>query len=519
MSNSPDTNSPDTNYPDYFSDTDIPGSGTEETKSESPPPTVPSTTQESSFKENLNNDKDRRISELEDKLNLMMKLMLKKNETGSKQDDKVEEEPTTMSDIIGVSDFRANNRNDAQIEQAGTSSVSAKDRGTLSVSEKTKLFKDATRGISPDKFKPLIDLSGLDSLLTMDNIVGFNSLNDDLQKFLLQYGLTNVFYILKFDYFGELKNPATYGHAAINYLDNPQAATLKDVIKTSDYLLKRGSVYHVENLRWTYEAIMNSCNQDLRTILKSKMEKYEKTHRTGPILYAHLLEQLTSSSPDAVRKVTQNIVDLTMDKFIGESIPMACKTIRACYKWLDVVHKMPADPETIVLNILATCTVPEFLRYLESLKTHAELNDTSGTTLTVQYLLTKAEDKYRDLVLTSKWDISGTGATFYQSPSSTNNENSARKILFAPPKDGESEVKNISGQDYKFCTKCRRWNKGSRAHTTSEHIVGRRRDADNRSTGEETTRSERSENSNDGRTRHPNAQSHHFQRVSFLGGI
>jgi D-alanyl-lipoteichoic acid acyltransferase DltB (MBOAT superfamily) len=93
------------------------------------------------------------------------------------------------------------------------------------------------------------------------------------------------------------------------------------------------------------------------------MEKYEKTRHTGPVLCAHLLEQITSSSAGAVLKVTQNLVNLTMDKFAGESIPMACKSIRACFKWLDMVHKMPADPESIVLNILETCTVPEYLRY------------------------------------------------------------------------------------------------------------------------------------------------------------
>jgi hypothetical protein len=465
--------------------------------------------------------KDQRISELENKINLMMTLMSTKTKKEPKADDKQTEEPDSMADIIGFDDFRKDNRNDAQIELAGASSISAKDRATLSVSEKGKLFKDATRGISPDKFKPLIDLSGLDSLLTMENIVGFNTLNDDLQKFLLQYGLTNVFYILKFDAAGELLNPSTPDGIAVNYLANPQGTTAAEVLKTSDYLLKKGSLYHVENLRWTYEAIMNSCDQDMRIILKSKMEKYEKTRRTGPVLYTHLLEQLTSSSPGAVRKVTQNIVDLKMDKFVGESIPMACKSIRASFKWLEMVRKMPADPDTIVMNIFETCTVPEYLRYLESLKTYAELH-ASGTNLSVDYILTKSEDKYRDLVLNSKWDISGTGATFYQSPSHRRNQsgNDDKPTPYDRPSEGESEVKNILGQEHKYCGRCNRWNKGSRAHTTSEHIVGRRRDT-NKSTGDDSSKSdgEKSVNTSDSKTRHPNAQSYHFKRVNFVGGI
>jgi hypothetical protein len=91
------------------------------------------------------------------------------------------------------------------------------------------------------------------------------------------------------------------------------------------------------------------------------MERYNKVSCTGPIIYAHLLEQLTSSSSEVFRKSTQNIVDLKMDKFEGESIPMACKSVRACYKWLDMVNKMPVNPQTIVINIIESCSVPECL--------------------------------------------------------------------------------------------------------------------------------------------------------------
>jgi hypothetical protein len=474
--------------------------------------------------------KDRRINELEEKLNLVISLLAKK-ET-SKESKEEEEEPNTMADIIGYNDFRADNRNEAQMQMAVASSVSAKNRAALSVSEKSKFLREASRGIAPDKFKPLIDLNGLDSLLTMDNIVGFNTLKDDLENYLSQHGLANVFYILKFDILGHPIDPSTSGGETINYLSNPQLTTLAEVEKTSEYLLLKGSIYHVENLRWSFEAIMNSCNQDLRVILKAKMERYNKVGRTGPILYAHLLAQLTSSSPQAVRKVTQNIVDLKMDKFEGESIPMACKSVRACYKWLDMVNKMPVDPETIILNIFESCTVPEFLRYIESLKTHSEL--TPGLDLTVDYLLSRAEEKYRDLVLTSKWDISGTGASFnlsrnHGSPNSGNSQrNPDRPSLFSKPKEGESEVKTILGQEYKYCGKCHRWNKGARAHTTSEHVVGLRRDTDTSSTGAEATSTGTEtgqpttpNTTTDSRTRHPSAQSYHFKRVtvSFLGGI
>jgi hypothetical protein len=146
-------------------------------------------------------------------------------------------------------------------------SVSAKNCIALSASEKSKLLCEASRGISLDKFKPLINLNGLDSLLTMDNLVGFITRKDDLESHLALYGLTNVFYIFRFDKFGRIRDPSSPGAETIIYLSHPQETTLKEVIQSSGYLHLKGSLYDVENICWSYKAIMNSCNHDLRMIL------------------------------------------------------------------------------------------------------------------------------------------------------------------------------------------------------------------------------------------------------------
>jgi hypothetical protein len=99
--------------------------------------------------------------------------------------------------------------------------------------------------------------------------------------------------------------------------------------------------------------------------------------------------------------------------------------------------------------------------------------------------------------------------------------------LFGKPKEGESEVKTILGQEYKYCAKCHSWNKGARAHTSSEHVVGLRRDTEATSTGAEATSTGAESGqptipntmNNGRRTRHPSAQLYRFKQVSFFGGI
>jgi hypothetical protein len=48
-----------------------------------------------------------------------------------------------------------------------------------------------------------------------------------------------------------------------------------------------------------------------------------------------------------------------------------------------------------------------------------------------------------------------------------------------PPKEGESEIKMVDGILHKWCSRCKVWNKGKSAHTTSEHVC--KKDRNNQS--------------------------------------
>jgi hypothetical protein len=180
-------------------------------------------------------------------------------------------------------------------------------------------------------------------------------------------------------------------------------------------------------------------------------------------------------SPEAIRVVTQKIVDLKVATFEGESILLTCKYVCAGLKWLATINKLPADPKTIVMNIMEVCMVSESVRYLESLKTFAELNNQA---ITEQSIMTIAESKYRDLALQKRWDISGTASTcnLQQSSTSTSPHTTflpkKKNPIWDPPNENESEVKQIYNDKYKFCSKCQHWNKGDKGHTTSDHVIG-----------------------------------------------
>lgn len=89
---------------------------------------------------------------------------------------------TNFADFFGLNDIRAatDARTDIEVELGGTTLFSGKERDALTLSERAKIYDKATAGIKNSKYKPLIDLNGLESLLTLENIVSFEDLNVEL---------------------------------------------------------------------------------------------------------------------------------------------------------------------------------------------------------------------------------------------------------------------------------------------------------------------------------------------------
>lgn len=374
-----------------------------------------------------------------------------------------------IADFFGLNDLRdvLNPRTSIEMELGGISLFSGKERDGLTLSERAKVYDKATAGMKNGKYKPLIDLNGLESLLTLENIVAFEDLNIELSKHLTVNGMINVFYILNFDLVG---NPLPHNpNVNNNLIKDFHTTTIDEILKTTKFFLSRGSDYHVENLKWSFDSIMNSCNDVLKDILRSKMQKYPVELHTGPVLFYHLVEQLTCSSPEAIRLVTNNLTTLTMNKFEGDSIPLATKFLRAGFKWLTIVNKMIPDPETVTINLFKTSSVSNFTQFLDVLSTNAKLNN---ILLSYDYVMTHCEEKYKDMVLNKDWDLSRTSSSFYGGKGKGNNPTppTTPNSDFAHPKAGEPEVKTIRNNEWKFCSICKRWRRNKAAHTTSEHI-------------------------------------------------
>jgi uncharacterized protein YfkK (UPF0435 family) len=300
----------------------------------------------------------------------------------------------------------------------------------------------------------------------------------ELQKHITGIAAHPVFLILKFGPAGTLINPNTPAGTPSNILSSNILPTLEEVEASTFFHYKRGTKYNQENLTWSYEAVRNSCNKDLQSILDAKMLKYSSTERFGPIYYFQLVQHMTTVDSKAIRAITQELTSLKVTDQEGESIIKICKLIRSTILWLEMINMTPPDLYAIVYEILESCTVPDFRLFLKTYTTNAALNQ---TTLTTEELLNKSEEQYRLLILSKKWNATETSSSFFQVqrlPRMTSERNNNYRIrdspnwVRTPPRPDEPHERAHQNNVYKWCETCGKWFFGNRAHFTNEHVQG-----------------------------------------------
>ena len=408
---------------------------------------------------------------------------------------------SNFHDLIGVSDFLVRERSEVELEHSSMQVISKSDRLRLSASDKSKLYTNFTKG-STNKFKASSTIVGLEDISTIENITAFAELRLELQKHITSISVHPVFLILKFDEAGQLIDPDSPGGAPINLLSINKLPPLSDVEKSTLFHYRRGSSFNQENLVWSFEAVRNSCDRELQTIIDAKMLKYKASERFGPLYYYELVQQMTDVDSKAVRAITQELTSLKIPDLEGQSIANIASTIRSTIIWLEMVQMVPPDVDAIVHEILETCTVPDFQLYLKTLTTNANLNNLKLSYVT---LLEKAETYYRTLIISKKWDSVGSHGSSFQaqqqrrtqqhSNSSTTSTRTPRYNMptwnRTAPTDDEPHERTFEDKVFKWCGICQRWFFGDRAHLTSEHIPGH---TGNRSRGRTTPSSEASAN-------------------------
>jgi hypothetical protein len=392
--------------------------------------------------------------------------------------------PSTVDAMIGT--FNSTARSDLEIEISAMTLLTKSDRDDLSASDKSKIQAYFIKGI-PSKdlhFKALSSSSDMKDMMSITNLVSLMEKKQSLVGHLSSISTTNVFYVLNFDPISGALIPVA-SRSPVNLLKTLTLPTIDSVVASCAHHAMYGTSHSIENMKWTFDAIMNSCDQHLRRILSNKMLKYPNM-RYGPVLFWFLMKQITTIDDTIVRAITTELVQLDISNTPGQSIAVIITRIRAAITWLNMAKMLPPDILAIVKKIMKTCTVPDFLLYVTSLLTNAELN---AKVLTTDEFLGACETKYAALVLSGDYDLSTSGVSSFNISThgaTRNKHQSSRQDqgnrgdrrhknpdwVRAEPTGSDPTTRDFEGRTYKWCGTCGRWLCGDRGHHTNEHIVG-----------------------------------------------
>ena len=111
--------------------------------------------------------------------------------------------------------------------------------------------------------------------------------------------------------------------------------------------------------------------------------------------------RIISSTEDAAVSMTTKIKNMKLTDFEDEDVIKVTGQLKMALKHLQVLNKIPEDPEKNIITILQTISVANFNNYFKQLG--ISLNQIPSFTMTYKELLTCTSTQYREMLQTGVW--------------------------------------------------------------------------------------------------------------------
>lgn len=420
-------------------------------------------------------------------------------------------------------------RKDSELrEQAvGTSKKERENLKSKDFKGYEKLKEKSQIGL-PKRFSLLenidIDDKKLDQLKNVTSVV---ESMEDLKNKLEETDLTDVFTIpsaFKSITTSDLNNEwvPTDDSRELNLFKDYNQVDLDTVRKATAWYNKYGQIYHVENVKWSGQAILNSCTTELRSKMVEAIRELPESEKGGPTYLMMMIRKIIATSDTALRGLTKKLETLKLTDYDGENVLDCVTFVRNAVKIMRDHASIPHDIKSIILEIFGATTCVRFEQIVSAIRTELDLKRTDYE---IEDILKILEEDYQDKIGSGKWTPKGTdkveGSTF-----SVSNEDimclncgefghmvkdctkpicqlaiaKRKKLLFnfrgkggdsdkgdkktnkkgkknesnsdkpkdpkkQPPKAGEEHEKIFDGQKLWWCGKCGKWTN----HKTKDH--------------------------------------------------
>ncbi len=292
---------------------------------------------------------------------------------------------------------------DARTRGEGTSMLSGirkEQRHQLTPKDLLNLKAKAEEGMEY-KFKIMGPLDG--KRPTKDKLKVVYSVNLRIEEFRAackRFDMADVFQIASaysLDADKDEYRPAV-GCRPIHLFNSHSDVTLDTVKKASAFYFLRGQDFHVQNLLWTGEKILNSCDEELRKKLEEQCNSFPIEHQSSPVYFKILIMLVTVTSTALLRTLINYLNDLGLSDFNGENVIQYTSVVRGIVDLLGNTFgqsMVPLDIMSLIAKGLKKGTTTDFTVHVTALMT---AHETHIRVMTPEDFLVEAKNKYASLV-------------------------------------------------------------------------------------------------------------------------
>ena len=283
-----------------------------------------------------------------------------------------------------------------------TVAVKKEDRAGLDKEKRAKFHSYATEGMKP-RFGLLKIEEGTEEL---ENVYHLALRVSKFRESLEAYQLDDVFYILPMD--KDLKDVDNQG-MPVCLFDSFKQVTLEEIKASSRFYYENGEgAWIPENLRWSGEKLLKSCDYNLRELLEDKLLGSPAIDKNGPVYFKLMMDTVFNDSDKAMRGLLVRVQEMKLTDYAGEDVRKAGSFLRGTVMILENCSFTPPDLGQLIIKFFKTGTCDEFTQHINALDSMMTLK---LLTPTPKEIIDYAEADYLDRVRNGKWDKYGEGNT------------------------------------------------------------------------------------------------------------
>ena len=279
-------------------------------------------------------------------------------------------------------------------------SVAKEERKDLKKNDKKTYYKvkeSCVKGIE-NKFTQLKPIDENSPVEAFESVYSVVSRFDDLQECLRTNDMIGIFSIAS-DYEKDGSGPTTLA-TPVDLFHDIKSTSMNNVKAACQYFYEYGQEYHGENVSWSGEKILNSCDPTLRDKLIESTRGWSPLHKGGPMYLKLLMGLIVATSKKSLRSLLNKVSSLKLTDFNGEDVGRAVSFLRGASLILKDNDALPSDFLHLILSIFKHTTCVAFQSYVTTIENNVDLGVMH---FTADDVLRVFENRYIDMLGRTEW--------------------------------------------------------------------------------------------------------------------